>query len=45
MGYVVSLFVRYGNRGTAFHSVSAIKKNRGQKTLKKNKNNADYYQL
>ena len=42
MGYVVSLFVRYGNRGTAFYSVSAIKKIEGKKPSKKIKTNADY---
>ena len=38
MGYAVSLLVRYGNWGTAFYSVSAIKKIEGKKPSKKNKN-------
>ena len=45
MGCAGSLLGRNGNRGTAFHSVSAIKKIEGKKNPQKNKNNADYYQL
>ena len=42
MGYVASFLSRNGNRGTAFHSVSAIKKIEGKKPSKKIKTNADY---
>lgn len=45
MGCAVSLLSRNGNRGTAFHSVSTIKKIEGKSPQKKLRTNADYYQL